>query len=85
MSHSCLANGRTDGGHGGLWKTIFIQKLKELGMSRVITHGFPRALFDCSGAARSCSARPAGPLQTPLSRCEAPQDRWPGRAVHRES
>ena len=25
MSHSCLANGRTDGGHGGLWKTIFIQ------------------------------------------------------------
>ena len=47
MSHSCLANGRTDGGHGGLWKTIFIQKLKELGMSRVITHGFPRALFDC--------------------------------------
>ena len=45
MSHSCLANGRTDGGHGGLWKTIFIQKLKELGMSRVITHGFPRALI----------------------------------------
>ena len=48
MSHSCPANGRTDGGHGGLWKTIFIQKLKELGMSRIIPHGFSRALFDCN-------------------------------------